>query len=420
MRRMNVLRAETLQAKTSDMLKREPMQKELFDKITRFYGDLEKHLIPVEGNVCKASECYECCTFAAKPNGKYVVSKMETDYIEEFYRERGYPQASLELFEEYISKKKDERGEIVHQVCPFFNLEEWGCSIYEARPLAARTYGSFFMDGSDIPPRCYFKDKGKTVRNGAFLDDNPLSMEFYELRQEHLGLRPVRISDQKTNPFLRREPDVLPVLEGENDPFIEACRLEEEGKFAEAVAAYEDARKKYPDWAFIHSCMGTDLIILKRYPEAVEAAGKAVAMRPANAFYHFLLAMASEFGGDVARAEREYRETTRLNPANAIALASLAGILFNKGEPAESLEFYEKAIAVDPDCKFYYFYSGVTLAKLRRPGEAESALLKAVGLDPSLAPAYFQLALLYKEQNRLDESNEMLKRYAELSQGETA
>lgn len=68
----------------------------------------------------------------------------------------------------------------------------------------------------------------------------------------------------------------------------------------------------------------------------------------------------------------------------------------------------EEAIGLDPSLGLAQYELGNCLRRLRRPHEAETALKAALVADPHLAPACFSLAFLYRETGRLDAARDCL------------
>jgi tetratricopeptide (TPR) repeat protein len=395
------------------------MNPQIFEKMKQFYEELDKHLLSVEGNVCKACQCNECCTFAAK-GGKHSVSDLEFDYIEHYYQKTGYPQANVSLFKEYLSKKKDNNGNVIHAVCPFFNHEEHACSIYPARPISCRVYGSYFLEGMPVPSKCYFKNIGKTIKTGNFFKEFPMALEFCELKSQHMGSLPMRTSKKETTSLILWDLANLDNDDAANDPFILGCKLEREGKFGKAAESFEQAMKLYPSWSFIPCCLGTNLVRLKRLEEAIKAYKQALSLSPDNAFYHFVLAFALKLNGQYDEAQLEYEKAVELNPQNVIALASLANLHQKKGNLQASMNLFQKALKLDPDSAFLRFHFAQLLLKLNEIKEAESQLEKAIELEPDFPPPYLQAAHVYSIQNKTLQAQEVMKKYEELSRKQLA
>jgi len=77
-----------------------------------------------------------------------------------------------------------------------------------------------------------------------------------------------------------------------------------------------------------------------------------------------------------------------------------------------------EAVGLDPDLALAHYELGNCLRGLRRPEEAEAALKTALRVDPRLAPACFSLAFLYRETGRLEAARDCLLELCRISSGD--
>ena len=107
-----------------------------------------------------------------------------------------------------------------------------------------------------------------------------------------------------------------------------------------------------------------------RYPEATVSFQNAVNLNPSDASARLYLATAwmSQYipGADApenlaraAKAEQEFRQVVLIDPANSVALASLASLSYNLKKFYEAKSWYAKLLAVDPRNKEAYYTLGV-------------------------------------------------------------
>jgi len=100
------------------------------------------------------------------------------------------------------------------------------------------------------------------------------------------------------------------------------------------------------------------------------------------------------------KASEDYRESLRIKPADiAWDLIPLAIYLRDAGQPAQSLEVLQDALALDEDGPgsgpgmAVYFHLGWTLHELQRYGEAMDAYAKAIEKQPQFEGTYLRRAL---------------------------
>jgi Tfp pilus assembly protein PilF len=111
---------------------------------------------------------------------------------------------------------------------------------------------------------------------------------------------------------------------------------------------------------------------------------------------------------DLAAAEREYHlgydaaaaETPPNREEMAHALVGLAGVAYSRGQPAQSLQLVEQALAVDPSNGDAHVSRGVALLALGRLDEAEKTFHEAHLLYPNDAIVTNGLGLIALSRNQ--------------------
>jgi len=96
----------------------------------------------------------------------------------------------------------------------------------------------------------------------------------------------------------------------------------------------------------------------------------------------FMIARSLYDKGNYSLARMEYLECLKKSPENTIALNDLGNIALFDNNPAEALEWYDKAVKLDPLYEDAYSNRGVALSKLGRYAEAAESLWKAIELAP--------------------------------------
>jgi tetratricopeptide (TPR) repeat protein len=86
---------------------------------------------------------------------------------------------------------------------------------------------------------------------------------------------------------------------------VRAIRLIQEQKYEEALAAYQELAREFPDHAPLHSEIGGLQIRLNRPQEAAGSLRKAIEIDPRLSTPHYLLAGIHRQAGDAAAADRE-------------------------------------------------------------------------------------------------------------------
>ncbi len=92
-------------------------------------------------------------------------------------------------------------------------------------------------------------------------------------------------------------------------------------------------------------------------------------------------------------ARRAYEQAIRLDAGLADARVNLGRLLHQAGDSAAAAAQYRAALALGPHATAAYDL-GLVLEDLRRPDEATAMYREAIGIDPDLAEAHYNLARL--------------------------
>ncbi len=171
----------------------------------------------------------------------------------------------------------------------------------------------------------------------------------------------------------------------------QAHDLEKAGNYDQAVTMLQPAAEQNPKEDVIWGMLGDGYRGAKKYPEAIDAYSKALAIKPDNAGYMSGLADAYAKSDQIDKAVQEYDAAAKAAPANAGVYYFNEGVVFtNKQKPDQAVAAFQKAITADPNKAEAYYYKGenmIGLAKLENgkmvapPGTAE-AFNKYLELKP--------------------------------------
>ncbi|MEQ8190532.1 MAG: YkgJ family cysteine cluster protein [Candidatus Eremiobacterota bacterium] len=152
------------------------MKTNFFERLEKIYSKAAEMLDRGKKNFC--SPCRFCCTRFLL----HGVSQIEYDLIKIRLKEEGREKKAKD-FKDYIQKKRDLHGELIHEGCPLYNTERMGCSIYRFRPYSCRYYGFY----SPVPEIlfCAFHRYSIIYSVKNFYDIVPLAKEFLELRNDY-------------------------------------------------------------------------------------------------------------------------------------------------------------------------------------------------------------------------------------------
>lgn len=118
--------------------------------------------------------------------------------------------------------------------------------------------------------------------------------------------------------------------------------------------------------------------------------------------------------GELAHAERLYREVLAHDPNHPKA-AFLLGVLgMGSGRFDEAVEMFTRAATLEPSEAVFHMNLGGALRRVGRYPEAATALGRAIALKPDLAEAHYHLGLLRAKTNDPNGAIASLERAAEL------
>lgn len=96
---------------------------------------------------------------------------------------------------------------------------------------------------------------------------------------------------------------------------------------------------------------------------------------------------------------------------DAAALSLLQSIYLNTSAPSKALALSEWAEAAEPNSATFAANLGIALKRAGDMRRAETQLLRAIDLDPSMMQAYAELAVLYDEEHRPEDARKIIDRF---------
>lgn len=175
------------------------------------------------------------------------------------------------------------------------------------------------------------------------------------------------------------------ILEGE----IEVKR----SRWDAAVAAFEKATQQ-PNAAQAPARLHATLLASRKAQEADRFAQTWLSRHPKDGLFLLYLAEAASKAGDVAVAERRYREVLAQQPANVLALNNLAWLLIKQGK-AGSLRLAEQAAAANPKSLAVQDTLAMALATEGQRDVALDIQKKVIASAPNVPGYRLTLARIY-------------------------
>jgi predicted Zn-dependent protease len=174
-------------------------------------------------------------------------------------------------------------------------------------------------------------------------------------------------------------------------PLLDPKSIDEHAGLAEAFLACADRQNFPPDYAL-----------------AVQALQPFLQSGQMTAAHWMTYASAVTGTGDIASAERAYREALKVDSNNGVAMNNLADLLRQRGDPAalkEAEGLISQAIAghlSDPYLVSFYDTQAQIFLKQGRSGDAIAAFQKGYAVDPRDLNILIGLALTYANTHQID------------------
>ena len=151
-------------------------------------------------------------------------------------------------------------------------------------------------------------------------------------------------------------------------------------------------------------------------PERSEAmARQALGVDPGYAAAYYVKAAADRRSGDLVEARRALEEAVELDPGFTEARLQLAEVLRESGDSQAALDAYRAAAAAAPNNTNVRFKFARELRRAGRFDEAINEYQALLRLEPSVAEAHYNLAVLFlQERQAPDRAREHFRRFVEL------
>jgi tetratricopeptide (TPR) repeat protein len=132
-----------------------------------------------------------------------------------------------------------------------------------------------------------------------------------------------------------------------------------------------------------------------QFQQAEVTLTEMLAADDANAFTLANLAATQMEQGKDAEAEVNLRRALANEPRDPFTLATMGILKFRQEQYEDALDYLGLAAQYNPDSAVIHNYLGMALSEQGMRGPAETALRRAIQLQPGFGDAHFNLALVY-------------------------
>ncbi len=187
-----------------------------------------------------------------------------------------------------------------------------------------------------------------------------------------------------------------------------------EGKFSQAVLAFEKAIQADPKNPAVYLSASRLYIYTGKYEQAFENAGNALLLNPDSSMAEAIKGLALGLQGTYFDAETSLNRAITIDPSNSSAYAYLSIIISQKiingeetlGDLDRAIEASRKAQSISPNAVETHWARGLVLEITSNYTEAVSELQAAVGQNPNVAAIHLALGRNYRYLQQYDKAIE--------------
>ena len=208
-----------------------------------------------------------------------------------------------------------------------------------------------------------------------------------------------------------------------SDFMSEGQAAEREGKYDEALVAYEAAAARYSLSPLAFHAVGRMRHRLRDLDGAIEAYKGAIRLVPDDVTYqstiYIDLGEACLAKNDLEQASSAFRVAIEKRPNDAAARTGLAAAYLGLGRSRLAREQLDQALTDSPNYAKGQHWMGRVEEFDRELRRAEARYRKAIGLNPNDPSLYIPLVRLLERQGRLDEASALAIRAEYLDKDKT-
>lgn len=186
--------------------------------------------------------------------------------------------------------------------------------------------------------------------------------------------------------------------------------------FDKAADAYEKYLATDPQTpGESHYELGDCYMELERYPDAVRLFQQSVELEPQNVHKNSKLAEAFEKSGQVDEAAAKYEELAQLSPKDAKIYFNIIVRMYDEAKmPEKAVVAAQKMVAQDPTNPEAYYNLGIMYTNQEKFQEAIDAMNKAIELNPGFDYAYLNLGNAYYQMKNYKEAIPVFQKLVEI------
>jgi adenylate cyclase len=153
-----------------------------------------------------------------------------------------------------------------------------------------------------------------------------------------------------------------------------------------------------------HCLLGWIYLFKRQHDEAIKAGERAVELNPNGAVANLTLGLILIFSDEIESAIKLLEIALRLNPIPPFYFyTNLARAYGYNGQYEKAIEMFKKAVGCNPDDIHTYLSMAASCSSLNRTEDARKAVEEVLRLNPGFSLEYYSNTLPFKNQEKLDE-----------------
>ncbi|MFB3764798.1 MAG: tetratricopeptide repeat protein [Methanotrichaceae archaeon] len=186
--------------------------------------------------------------------------------------------------------------------------------------------------------------------------------------------------------------------------YLKGTALNKQGMYNEAIQAYDKAIDIDPRDEDAWHGIGITLGNLGKYDEAVQAFDKAIDINPGNAVGWYLKGAALDQQGKYNEAIQACDRAIEINPQDSDAWYIKGLVLEDQDKSDEAIQAYDNSTQINPQNADAWYNKAEALYWLKKYNDSIQAADKAIGINPQDAAAWYLKSLALDDLDRHNES----------------
>ena len=316
---------------------------------------------PCNRQTHSCASCFTCCT--ARGPAIHRVTEIEYALLED----RVGQHQSAE-FRDYLNKKPDESGNLIHETCPNYDHTARGCGVYNHRPFACRVFGHLKPEGTFFPSGCHFNGHETTFSQHEYFEAVPGAVEVRHLNREFQMLLMPEAGQYCEPAALSRRANMSNLRE--QDPLDAAVLLQAEGRCQEALNLLLETRQATGPSLHLDWCLAILLSRTEQHEPALAVYSSLLQRLPQRWDLYYYAGFHALMLGHKELALEHLKVTVEHIPDHSLALGLLGYLALQANHWEDAEFFFGRSSHYDPYNPYPQLRLGLIKGRLSKIEEA--------------------------------------------------